>query len=46
MVRVPSRKVAPFASIPIEAVGLLIKFDSFNYLKLKSVSKLYKEKVC
>jgi hypothetical protein len=46
MVRVPSRKVAPFSAIPCEAIGLLIKFDSFNYLKLKSVSKVFKEKVC
>lgn len=35
MVRVPSRKVAPFVNIPCEAIGLLIKFESFNYLKLK-----------
>lgn len=46
MVRVPSRKVPPFVNIPCEAIGLLIKFESFNYLKLKQVSKLYKEKVC
>jgi hypothetical protein len=37
------KRVPPFKDIPIDAIATLIKLDSFNFQKLKSVSKAYRQ---